>query len=51
MNYLEISRVITLIASVLITFGLYDQACDTAPGSKIFIFPYHNLYVTISTSS
>jgi len=26
MNYLEISRIITLIASILITFGLYDQA-------------------------
>jgi len=26
LSYLEISRVITLIASVFITFGLYDQA-------------------------
>lgn len=25
-NYLEISRIITLIASVLITYGLYDQS-------------------------
>lgn len=26
MNYLEISRALTLIASFFITFGLYDQA-------------------------
>jgi len=26
MNYLEFSRIITLIASALITYGLYDQA-------------------------
>ncbi len=26
MNYLEISRIITFIASILITIGLYDQA-------------------------
>lgn len=27
MNYLEVSRIITLIASAFITIGLYDQAC------------------------
>lgn len=26
MNYLETSRIITLIASIFITFGLYDQS-------------------------
>lgn len=26
MGYLEISRIITLVASALITYGLYDQA-------------------------
>jgi len=26
MSYLEISRIITILASVIITFGLYDQA-------------------------
>ena len=27
MSYLDISRIVTFVASILITFGLYDQAC------------------------